>query len=185
MSNLSPYTPPNSESDDALHLRPTTGNRIWIGFLVAPPVVPLLIAAAILLSGPILIDPSDTGTPIGIVLLPMAFSTVGVAISYFLTLLLGMPIATWLNRRDRLNGYSIHASALVISILLGVFLIGSIVIAQGIAGTQDARPLELLTSTAMACLLFIVLIIPTATIFWLVSCKFGARRSAQEIEKEQ
>lgn len=173
MSSQTPYAPPTADSTLAQPSQGQRTNRLWLGFFVAPPVVPIILASVIFFGGAYVIDPNDTGTPIGIIIFPILLLTAGIAFSYFLSLVIGMPIAFWLNRRNRLNGYSIHLVAIGLSLLFGMVSACIAMVASVSSEDLDIGVLNVLAAIGISSLTFGILVIPTATLFWLVSCKLG------------
>lgn len=139
--------------------------------MIAPLVMPSLVAAFVFLLGPFLID--DDANPIGIILIPIFLLTVGLCLSYLLMLAIGMPIAFHLHRRNWLSCATIHLAALILSVVggLGLMAIGALV---AIANDDPSAP-SLDVGEFFAAWLgmgFVcgVFVIPTATVFWLVAC---------------
>ncbi|MGI9472192.1 MAG: hypothetical protein ACR2NZ_11695, partial [Rubripirellula sp.] len=150
--------------------------RLWIGFLVSPPVAPILLSAAIFIGRGYLLDSNDTGTPVGIILIPIFLLTLGIAVSYFLMLVIGMPLAFLLRRRSLLNGFTILLSAVAVSLFLGIAGAILIVTMNSASNNADlnfvvAVPFVLSTSFFSG-----VFAVTTAIVFWLVTCKFGGNK---------
>ncbi len=119
-AELNPYRSPTTELPLAEQARPQLRMRIGLGLLIAPLMAPLAAAALVFAVGLLFADPQDDGTPIGIVLVPVAMLTVGSFFSYLLALVIGMPIVLLLRMRKRLNGYTIHLAAALVSLLFAV-----------------------------------------------------------------
>ena len=117
MAKPNPYISPATASALPGHERSATRPRPWLGYLIAPLVAPVLAAVVIFFGGLYFSDPQDTGTPIGIILLPILILTIGVAISYAFALVVGMPIVFLLYRKSIMTGYTIHLSAIIVSLL--------------------------------------------------------------------
>jgi hypothetical protein len=164
---------------------PSTHNRplltpptkvLWWAYAFAPAVAPILFAVVVFVVGSayLAMNPEDTGTPIGVIVIPLISLTVGVICSYFVAGVIGMPIAFFLRRRNSLNGYTIHGAALIWSIVLAVLLSIGIY-----AYTTPPRPAAvefLLPSLG----LFVMLapgILLSATIFWWMVCRDKRRVS--------
>ena len=64
----------NAEADRAQR---AGGRRLLLAFLIAPLVPPVVAAVLVFTGGMLFSDPKDTGTPVGIVLLPVLLLTVG------------------------------------------------------------------------------------------------------------
>ena len=154
----------------------TSSKRLWVAYLISPAIAPAVAAAAIFFGGPYLIDPNDTGTPIGIIALPIFLMTAGMVVSYLMWLAIGMPIAIYLERRSILNGYTIYGAAIAISLLSAVAF-GMISLCLWLFGSIPAPPnlIELPKAGGYVFCAFAMFSLPSATMFWLVSCKLFSK----------
>lgn len=136
--------------------------RLVLAFLLAPPVVPLVLSVLTVVSGLWLSDPKDPGTPIGIVLLPVLLMTVGVLIAYLVAGLAWWPVIWWLRRRGGLH----FSSLLTAGFLLSWGLTG--LLALGIQATTTPRPpvTELLWSTLKIAAAFLPATLAAVLVFW-------------------
>ncbi|MFT5301276.1 MAG: hypothetical protein ACI87E_002924 [Mariniblastus sp.] len=164
---------------------PSTPNRplltppakvFWWAYAFAPTVAPVLFAVVVFVAGSayLALNPENTGTPIGVVAIPLISLTVGVICSYFVAGVIGMPIAFLLRRRNSLNGYTIHGAALVWSMVLAVLLgIGTY------ANTTPPRPAagEFLLPLPVLFVMLAPGILLSATTFWWMVCRDKRRVS--------
>jgi hypothetical protein len=164
MEESNPYTSPTAVSTGHANSQSKTKKQLWFAYAIAPLVAPSLAAVVIFFGGLFLSDPNDTGTPVGIVLLPIVMMTVGVGISYFLALVVGMPVVFWLSRRNRLTGFSIHLAAVGVALIIAaVFtLIG--VITEG-----GPTLFEGVQFFALAVLVIAAFLLTSTAVFWMVA----------------
>lgn len=184
MNRQNPYASSGTSSSMSEQGQTRRPKKIWIGYLFAPAVAPTVAAAAIFFGGESLVDPNDTGTPIGIILLPILLMTVGMVISYLLTLVIGLPIAFFLERRAILNGYTIHMAAIAVSVLFAVAF-AMISFCMWLLGSNPRPPslIELPKAIGFMFCAFGIFIMPTATAFWLIACKLvGKSPQIEQIE---
>lgn len=143
---------------------------LWWAYAFAPAVAPILFAVVVFVGGSayLAMHPEDTGTPIGVVVIPMISLTVGVMCSYFVAGVIGMPIAFFLRKRDSLNGYTIHGAALIWSMVLAVLLSIGIY-----ASTTPPRPAAvefILPSLGLFVMLAPGILLSATTFWWMVCC---------------
>ena len=140
---------------------------LWCAYAIAPVVAPLLFAIAFFVIGIIALrlNPDFTGTPAGLILVPFLSMTVGVAASYFIAGVIGMPIAFYLRNREILNGYTIHSAA----VLWALLVVGGLSLATYLS---RSAPRPSLAEFVWATLIFFVTITPcitlSATTFWWI-----------------
>lgn len=174
MNHQNPYASPGTTSCLSEQGPKSRSKKLWIGYLIAPAVAPAAAAAAIFFGAEYLIDPDDMGTPIGIIVVPILLLTVGMVLSYVVMLVIGMPIAFFLEHRGILNGYTIHLAAIAVSVISGMIPV-MISIYQWLLGAAPPRSFnELLRGISFTSLGIGLLVLPTATVFWLVVCKLGS-----------
>lgn len=167
MTDVNPYsTPTTFESEPIVRETPST-RRLWIAYGIAPLVAPLVSAIAVFVTGSVYLanHPEDTGTPIGIIMVPIALLIAGVPASYGVAGVIGMPIALLLRKYSRLNGYTVHGAA----------LLWAAVLALGVTTVAQIRELpgfiELLAGAFFLFLLLTPFILLSATTFWLIGVR--------------
>lgn len=176
MNNVNPYsTPTTFESQPAAGDMPST-RRLWIAYGIAPLVAPLLAAITVFVAGMVYLhnNPEDTGTPIGVIALPIVLLGVGVPASYAVAGLIGMPIAFALRTRSRLNGYTVHGAALLAAVVIGSGLVTAGMLMEWLQSRDLPSFFEfleflgaaLVTSGALAPFMFL-----SATTFWLIGVR--------------
>ena len=166
MADLSPYQSPAPSRELAEPLRPPTRRQLWRGYLIAPLVAPLAAALIIFAAGLLLSDRESTGTPIGIILLPILLMTVGVVISYLLALLIGMPVAFLLHKNNLLNGYTIHLAALILAVVVSLLLT-----LLGVMADDRSTALRTLYEFGFSFLIIAPFVLATSTVFWWVGVR--------------
>jgi hypothetical protein len=176
MISGSPYSSPNDtqESKILVAKSPST-KRLWIAFAVAPFVAPLL--AAIVLFGIAFgyqaNNPADVDVnPMSMILAPAVLLIVGVPASYVVAGTIGMPIAFWLRRRDRLNGSSIHVTACLATVAIAV---GLMTLALPLINSERGElpgPAEWAVGALVMCAALLPFILLSATTFWLVGVRW-------------
>lgn len=149
--------------DTTLNLNPPT-KTLWCAYLIAPAVAPLLFAIAFFVSGVTWLQPpaDSTGTPIGIILIPILALTVGMVVSYFVAAALGMPVAFHLRKRQALNFYTIHGAAFVWTLIL----VGGLATLLYLFGSPQPRVSELIISALVGVGILSPFILLSATTFW-------------------
>lgn len=155
---------------------PFNNKAVWWAYLVAPAVAPILFAIAFFVFGVIglsLRGADDTGTPAGVVMIPLLSLTVGMFASYAVAGIVGMPIAFFLRRRGRLNALTIHGAALVWSLFLST-CIGLAVFFQSPTPTFVAG---WLLPSALVALTLSPFILLSATTFWWIGSRDKRRLS--------
>ncbi len=118
-----PYQPPVEPESDPLSKAALEKKRLWRAFWFASPVFPIIAAPLVFFGGLLFHDPSSTGTPVGIVVIPMLLLSFGVVLSYVAVLIIGMPVAFSLHRSGTLNGRTLFLAALGISVFLALLLL--------------------------------------------------------------
>jgi hypothetical protein len=173
MTDVNPYsTPTTFASEPASVLQPTT-KRLWIAYGIAPLVAPLISAVTVFVTGMVYLanHPEDTGTPIGVILVPIALLIAGVPASYAVAGLVGMPIAFWLRKRNRLNGYTVHGVALLLAAMLALV----IAIGNALSARSEAIAFGLLDFLQTMLAVFAAIspfILLSATAFWLIGVRW-------------
>jgi hypothetical protein len=175
MTEPNPFASPAEISQSPATVSTPANKSLWLGYAIAPAVAPLVFAIVVFIVGMVwhMLNPDHTGTPIGVILVPIFSVTVGVVASYGVAGVIGMPIAFHLRKRKRLNGYTIHVAALLWSLAFTVFLTGTLYVM-----TQAPRP-EPTTFIFSTLALFAMLtpcILLSATTFWLVVRRGQGRR---------
>ena len=115
---------------------------LWWAYLIAPVVAPASFAVFSFVFGmaALAANPDHTGTPVAVLAVPALSLTVGVVASYLAAGAIGMPIMLLLEKRKRLNGYTIHGAALASSI---VFITLSCGLLYALVPAPDTPVLEL------------------------------------------
>lgn len=96
--------------------RVTSSERLWRAFWIAPLVAPVLLAVDMFVVGLLLSDSGDSGTPLGVLTVPLIALTLGIFGAYLITLSCWMPVVFFLRKRDWLNGGSIHLMGLLLAL---------------------------------------------------------------------
>lgn len=102
--------------------RVTSSKRLWRAFWIAPLVAPVLLAVDMFVAGLLLSDSGDSGTPLGVLAVPLIALTLGIFGAYLIALSCWMPVVFFLRKRDWLNGGSIHLMGLVAALATFVLL---------------------------------------------------------------
>jgi hypothetical protein len=118
-TNFSPYEAPAEVATDPLEST-SAKNPLVKAFAIAPLVGPTFLALFVLIGGVIYLslNPENPGTPVGVIVIPIFTMTVGVFLSYCAALVVGLPMALVLRRRNQLNGWTIHAAAWTCAVLM-------------------------------------------------------------------
>ena len=159
----SPYAPTSEAAATAPPSASTSTRRLWIGFLIAPIVPPVLAAILIFAGGLLFYDPNGAGTPMGIILVPIVFLTAGVFFSYLLALTVGMPIALLLHRSNKLTGANLHLAALCVS-----FVLATLVIIVGLLTDGRVTLSEGALSFGMSWLIIAPFVLIETSVFWWI-----------------
>ncbi|MCU0879796.1 MAG: hypothetical protein MUF06_18635 [Pirellulaceae bacterium] len=140
---------------------------LWFAYLIAPSVAPLVFAIAVFVSGLTWLQPPEnsTGTPIGIILVPVLSLTVGMVASYLVAGLIGMPIAFHLRNRNSLNFYTIHGAAFGWSVVLGC-MVGVMVFVFG--SPRPPISAAILSALAVIGVLSPFILLSATTFWWMV-----------------
>jgi hypothetical protein len=175
LTNLNPYSSPTTHESRSVNSGAQTTRRLWIAYGIASPVAPLVGAVTVFVVGMVHLanHPEDTGTPIGVTLFPIALLVAGVPASYAVAGVLGMPIAFWLRRRGRLNGYTVHGAALVgnAAVAMGLMLLALPLISS--AHGEPAGFTEWLIAALILFLVLVPFVMLSATTFWLIGVRRG------------
>ena len=146
---------------------PQNRKTLWWAYAIAPAVAPTLFAVMAFVGGMIelKLNPDDTGTPIGVILVPIMSLTIGVVASYAVAGAIGMPIAFLLRKRRILNGYTIHGAA-----FLWVIVFSTLLTASNYIWTTPPRPApaEFLLPSLYLFLMIAPCILLSATTFWWI-----------------
>ena len=168
MSDSNPYqVSPDSNLASNLGGNPVASEdaRIWLGFLVAPLIVPILLSVGIVLGAPFYLETGDSGMPIGVIVLPLVIMSVGVVFAYVMMLLVGMPFVILLRSLGLLNLAWLNLVAVGLSIF---FVLVACVISFLI------QPVEVSDVIGDICYSICIMALPltvTATGFWFVACR--------------
>lgn len=164
MEEGNPYISPTVVSARHANSQSKTKRQLWFAYAIAPLVAPSLAAVVIFFGGLFLSDPNDTGTPVGIVMLPIVMMTVGVGVSYLLGLVVGMPVVFWLSRRDRLTGFNIHVAAVGVALIIATVFTFIGVITEGWPTLFEG-----VQFFALAFLVIAAILLTTTAVFWMVA----------------
>ena len=172
--DLQPYAPVASES-----LQPETDGRvatsaIWIAYIVTPPVAPLLLSVLVFVLALAFSDPKDTGTPIGIILVPIFLMTGGLFLSYMLMLIIGMPMIFFLRRRNKLTLSNLLWSGTLTAVIFGTLFV--IVQVQSEGGPGQGSFFEIILVMCIASLAFAAVILLQIAAFWAVMKNLDRKR---------
>jgi hypothetical protein len=172
MMKPNPYSAPSTSASELASRETASTRRLWIAYGIAPAVGPLLAAMAVFVSGFIYLatHPENTGTPIGVIALPIVLLLVGVPASYAAAGVIGMPIAFWLRRRSKLNGYTVHGATLLLVAVLALVLASL----GPVLAWYEAESFSLLEFLGAALASFLVLapfVLLSATTFWLIGVR--------------
>lgn len=176
MAQQNPYSSPSAvDAPDPISAAPST-RRLWIAYLIAPSVAPLLAALTVFVVGMafLVANPEDTGTPIGVILVPLFLLIAGIPASYLVAGTLGMPIAFYLRSRNRLNGLTVHGAAFAWTAVLALGLTASAFFLAPGEQVGQVGLLQYMLGLGGVFLAFAPFIALSATTFWLV----GVRRAS-------
>jgi hypothetical protein len=127
-----------------------SNHEMWRAYTIAPAVTPVTFIAIVFVAG---------------VAIPLTIVAVGFLVCYLVAGLIGMPIAFALRRRNALNAWTIHASALLWGILWSILcLIVAIYIVVAIGGSIHSLPLTAVYVFA----LMIPPVVLSGSAFWLL-----------------
>ncbi len=157
--NDNPYS--TSPQLPAEHGKPRRQSRsLWNAYLLAPAAAPTSFVALLFVVGAGCVAFGVEINPASFLVLPVVAMTAGMIICYLVAGCLGMPIAFHLQKRDNLNGYTIHAAAFGWSLLLSL-VVG---LTAAIFGGAPWHQIPL------AILLLLLLVAPpvlmSGTVFW-------------------
>lgn len=133
--------------------------------MFAPPVGPILGAITFFVLGMLFSDPQDTGTPIGIVAVPMMLVTVGIVVAYLMMGVIGVPVVWHLDRKGKLNSLNLFLAALGVSAVCGLGMLWMVLLNPG-RGDMSAG--EVVFTFVMMTLMFALFVVTTAGVFWLI-----------------
>jgi len=170
----------SNPNDQAGRVLTPDAKTLWWAYAIAPAVAPVIFAVIVFVVGLIwhMVNPDVTGTPVGIVLLPIISLTVGVVASYFVAGVIGMPIAFFLRKREILNGYTIHFAALLWTFLFVGLVSGAL---YAMAPPTRPRLADFLSSSLIFALLIAPSILLSATTFWWIVCRDKRRLSLRSL----
>lgn len=153
----------NAEADRAQR---AGGRRLLLAFLIAPLLPPVVAAVLVFTGGMLFSDPKDTGTPVGIVLLPVLLLTVGGLISYLVAGLVWWPVVWLLRERGAFHWRALHFAGFLMACGLTALL--SLVI---YAITAPPRPpvRQLLVPSLWEAGLIITCTMVAVQVFWWIA----------------
>lgn len=115
-----PYHSPALASEQPREFVAPSSKVLWRAYFFAPAVAPLsfiLLLLCVLVASAIF---NFDVNPASFLILPLVALTVGMVVCYVVAGAIGMPIAFYLRKRGRLNGYSIHGAALCWAIVFSI-----------------------------------------------------------------
>lgn len=177
--NESPYAPPDLEGDThVISAEEYSAGSLWIAFFVSAPVAPVLAAVLFFVFGLLALafNSDDTGTPAGVILVPIMLLTVGIIASYVLVLMLGMSVVFFLRTLNKLSGANLFWYGALLSTIFGVvfFLIGFTADEPRFQGA-DRLP-YILIGMLVATTFFGVSIMSTIGVFWFLVKRLNRNR---------
>lgn len=117
--NDNPYSTPSQLP--AENGKPRDQSRsLWNAYLLAPAAAPTSFVALLFVVGATCVAFGVEINPASFLVLPVVAMIAGMIICYLVAGCLGMPIAFHLRKRDKLNGYTIHAAASGWSLLVSL-----------------------------------------------------------------
>lgn len=170
--NDNPYSTPSQLP--AENGKPRGQSRsLWNAYLFAPAAAPSSFVALLFVVGAACVAFGVEINPASFFVLPVVAMTAGMIICYLVAGCLGMPIAFHLQKRDKLNGYTIHAAAFGWSLLLSLVVGLPAAIYSGAPWYQiPMTPLLLLLVVAPPVLM-------SGTIFWWLVKRGGGLSTPQ------
>lgn len=177
MTDPNPYSSPTSVTSEAPIWEASSTTRLWLSYGIAPLVAPLLAAITVFVVGFSYqaAHPEDIDlNPMSVFAVPIVLLLVGVPASYGVAGLIGMPIAFWLRKRGRLNGFTVHAAALSWTAVLGAAL-AVVAAIFGPEGDGLHSCLAILGAGLGAFLMLAPFILLSATTFWLIGVRSKKR----------
>ena len=177
--NESPYAPPELEEEAYfVSAEEYSTGSLWIAYFFSAPVAPVLAAVLFFFLGLIALafNPDDTGTPAGVILVPIMLLTVGIIASYVLVLMLGMSVVFFLRTVNKLSGVNLFWYGALLSTIFGVvfFLIGFTADAPR---SQGAGRLPLILGGMLAATAFFgISIMSTIGVFWFLVKRLNRKR---------
>ncbi|MEM7474804.1 MAG: hypothetical protein AAF483_07415 [Planctomycetota bacterium] len=173
MQKEHPYAPPESEIEADKPASPIRMAAIWTAFAVTSPITPILLSVVVLVVGLFFSDPEDTGTPIGIILVPILLLTAGIVFAYIATLFFAMPVVIILRKRDQLKLSNLCWMAAVYSVLFGTLLVVLPTRSGEVPGDGSLQSIIFAMLIASAGIGVFLLI--QAMAFWSVMTRLGKR----------
>lgn len=176
MTDPNPYSSPTTVTSDIPIWEASSTKRLWLSYGIAPLVAPLLAAITVFVVGFSYqaAHPEDIDlNPMSVFAVPIVLLLLGVPASYGVAGLIGMPIAFWLRRRGRLNGFTVHAAALLWAAVLGAALtVVGVFVPEG-DGSHSYLAILGVGLGAFAMLAPFILL--SATTFWLIGVRSRKR----------
>ena len=172
--DLQPYAPVASESLQQEEDGRVATSAVWFAYLLTPPIAPLLLAMLVFVFALILSDPEDTGTPIGIILVPLFLATGGILLSYLITLVVGMPTVFILRNRNKLSLSNLLWACALVAVVLGTLFVILQLVADG--GPGSGTYSEIVVVMCFTSIAFGLIFMLQAVAFWMVMRKFDRKR---------
>lgn len=122
MNDHSPYAAPTEVAETPLPEQRWTSHRLLLGFLLAPAIPPLAISTVLFAITMMLGGTTFSSTAVFLLATLLAL---GLACSYGLTTIVGLPIALVLRRREKLTAANLIRTTLLLTLLaaLGMSLL--------------------------------------------------------------
>lgn len=170
--NENPFSTPSElpPENGAAHEK---SRSLWNAYLLAPAAAPTSFVALFFIVGAICFALGIEVNPASFLVLPIFAMTAGMIICYLVAGCIGMPIAFHLRKREKLNGYTIHAAAFGWSLLFSLVIGVPAAIYSGAPWYQvPLAPLLLLLVVAPPVLL-------SGTSFWWLAKRNGGLSTPQ------
>jgi hypothetical protein len=184
MKDVNPYaTPTAAENLPAVGNAPST-RRLWIAYAIAPLFAPVIAAVTVFVVGMAFLasHPEDTGTPVGVIAIPIFLLVIGIPASYVMSGLIVMPFIFWLRRRGRLNGYGVHGAALLSTGALALLVVIVGTLQNWVLTKTLLPPATVLAGALAASSMLAPFILLSGTAFWLIGVRQPNRsRAADEL----
>lgn len=142
-----------------------TGSRksvLWWAYMISPLIAPIAFAICFFVFGMVALamNPEDSGTPVGVIIVPLLALTVGVLLSYFFGGLM-MPVIFYLEKQDGLN-----FTTIAITSLFGLLALIGASLSLALLNQSSEGPGQAFAVAGGAFLMLSPFVLASATTFW-------------------
>ncbi len=162
-----PYQVPDAVAEQPRFDARRSSRALWIAYAFSPAVAPIASVIILFLLGGIFTAFGVEVNPASFLVLPVLALTVGMLVCYLVALIIGMPIAFYLRKRNALSGYTIHGAAFCCVVLFSTVVSTPMAIAEGAHWYHVPLAILMLIGVVSPPVLL------SATCFWLLVRKYG------------